>query len=292
MLEQQKQQQLNRKEMRRHQLDKHKKMQVSVDKELLMWVWGRVRNICCVLSPRPVGHQIQNVSYKHLSFLSAGIHIAGRIEILCSCEKLQLQSGGGHRRRDSSVSGENPEWRGGGTPCTCHPRAVEDTWQEEIKMIVSKILFFSSLLQLVDAVKTWWPSCPSAWEPITAVQNFSQFCDLITCELAPPDGHPVPLQPHLCNVSIWACFITCVVHQIYSFLAISLHRYKMPFHCVTNNRTCCLQQIALTEYLKGMLDTAQLPLDYHWLIPKLEHSSLRAQDTHTHRCFNFKNCNF
>lgn len=36
MLEQQKQQQLNRKEMRRHQLDKHEKMQVSVDKELLV----------------------------------------------------------------------------------------------------------------------------------------------------------------------------------------------------------------------------------------------------------------
>lgn len=37
MLEQQKQQQLNRKEMRRHQLDKHEKTQVSVDEELLMW---------------------------------------------------------------------------------------------------------------------------------------------------------------------------------------------------------------------------------------------------------------
>lgn len=36
MLEQQQQQQLNRKEMRRHQLDKHEKMQVSVGKELLM----------------------------------------------------------------------------------------------------------------------------------------------------------------------------------------------------------------------------------------------------------------
>ena len=36
MLEQQKQQQLNRKEMRRCQLNKHEKMQVSVGKKLLM----------------------------------------------------------------------------------------------------------------------------------------------------------------------------------------------------------------------------------------------------------------
>lgn len=123
---------------------------------------------------------------------------------------------------------------------------------------------------------------------ITAVQNCSQFCDLITCEVAPPDGHPFPLQPLLCNVAKWACFITCVVliSIKYSFLAISgiKYRYKIPFHCVTNNRTCCLQQIALnfppacliivlqsvflkvtvlTAYLKGMLDTAtpaRLPL--------------------------------
>lgn len=33
ILDRQKQQKLNREEMRRHQLDKHEKMQVSVDKE-------------------------------------------------------------------------------------------------------------------------------------------------------------------------------------------------------------------------------------------------------------------
>lgn len=36
MLEQQKQQRLNRKELMTHQLDNYEKMQVSVDKELLM----------------------------------------------------------------------------------------------------------------------------------------------------------------------------------------------------------------------------------------------------------------
>lgn len=36
MLEQQKQQQLNRRELMRHQLDNYEEMQVSVDKELLL----------------------------------------------------------------------------------------------------------------------------------------------------------------------------------------------------------------------------------------------------------------
>lgn len=51
MLEQQKQQRVNRKEMMAHQLDNYEKMQVSVDKELLMWAWHRVRSICRLLPP-------------------------------------------------------------------------------------------------------------------------------------------------------------------------------------------------------------------------------------------------
>lgn len=62
-------------------------------------------------------------------------------------------------------------------------------------------IFFFSLFQQVDVVKT-------LRELITVVQNCSQFCaDLITCEPAPPDGHPVQSQPLFCH----ACFLTCVV---------------------------------------------------------------------------------
>lgn len=61
-----------------------------------------------------------------------------------------------------------------------------------------------SLLQLVDAVKTWSPSCPSAWKLITAVQNCSQYCaGLITSDPAPPDGNQLP-HNHLSATSSYA----------------------------------------------------------------------------------------